>query len=74
MDLYYTKNFETCLNYAINLRDNKGLKYFGTELLLYGVLCSTDGEGFKLLADFGCNKERYSYYLRKSFRKDNINN
>ena len=74
MELYYTKSFETCLNYAKSLRDKKKLNYIGTEMLLYGIISTANGEGAHLLADFGCNLDKFGYYLRKSFTDLNIDN
>ena len=71
---YYTKNFENCLNYAKGYRESKGLKYLGTGMLLYGVIRTTDGEGCKLLANFGCSLNKYLAYLKKFSVSKNINN
>ncbi len=70
----YTEGLHQILIRSDEVRANNGLKYIGTEVILYSILLTQKCDACAYLNEFGVTKATFFPHFRKSFRKINVDN
>ena len=65
----FSRNVNQAIDVATDTVKKLGIRYIGSEHILYGLLNVTDGRASSILREAGVSNERYYHYLEMAMDK-----